>query len=92
MTYRFKFEVVRDNWYFLLSGIGVTLLVTLAALTIAMIVGLVVGLGRLSKRRLVSHPALAYVEVFRNTPALVPLVWMYYCLPILTGINMSAGA
>jgi polar amino acid transport system permease protein len=40
----------------------------------------------------VASPAAAYVEVFRNTPALVQLIWVYYSLPILTGLNLSAAA
>ena len=30
----------------------------------------------------------AYVEIFRGTPALVQLVWFYYCLPIFLGLNL----
>ena len=30
------------------------------------------------------------MEVFRCTPVLVQLVWFYYALPVLTGIEMSA--
>jgi polar amino acid transport system permease protein len=90
MSYSFRFNVVQDNFYFLLSGIYWTLLVTVASLSVGMVIGLIVGLCRLSRRPVIAAPAAAYVEVFRNTPALVQLIWVYYCLPILTGINMSA--
>jgi ectoine/hydroxyectoine ABC transporter permease protein EhuC len=90
MSYSFRFNVVTDNLGFLLAGVQATVLVTIAALLIGMIIGLVIGLTRLSKRRYVSGPATAYIEVFRNTPALVQLIWIYYCLPILTGLNMNA--
>ncbi len=90
MSYSFRFNVVLDNFYFLLSGIYWTLGVTGAALSLGVVIGLVVGLCRLSRRRMVSGPAVVYVEVFRNTPALVQLIWVYYCLPILTGLNMTA--
>lgn len=91
MNYTFRFDVVWNNVGFLLSGVRATLLVTAAALSVGIVVGLVVALGRMSRRRWLHGPATGYVEVFRNTPALVQLVWVYYCLPILTGINMSAG-
>jgi polar amino acid transport system permease protein len=52
----------------------------------------VIALARLSKRKWLYMPAIAYIEVFRNTPALIQLMWVYYCLPILTGIEMSAAA
>jgi His/Glu/Gln/Arg/opine family amino acid ABC transporter permease subunit len=91
MQYTFRFDIVWQNLGFLLSGIQATLLVTAAALSLGMVVGLLVALGRLSRRSWLYGPATAYIEVFRNTPALVQLIWMYYCLPILTGINMSAA-
>ena len=30
----------------------------------------------------------AYIELFRGTPALVQLVWFYYCLPIFLGVSL----
>ena len=92
MNYAFKFDVVWGNLGFLLSGIQVTLLVTAAALGSGLVVGLFVALARMSKRRWLQIPAIAYIEIFRNTPALIQLMWVYYCLPILTGLEMSAAA
>ncbi len=91
MSYTFRFEVVRENLGFLLWGIKATLLVTAAALAVGLVLGLIVALGRMSKRASPRGAAIAYIELFRNTPALVQLIWVYYCLPILTGINMSAA-
>lgn len=91
MDYSLRLHVVTDNWVFLVSGIYATLAVTLGALAIGVALGLPTGMARLSRRRWLSMPAVAYIEVFRNTPALVQLIWIYYCLPILTGINMSAA-
>ena len=53
-------------------------------------VGLIAGLGRLSSNKWITAPLRAFVEVFRCTPVLVQLVWFYYALPVLTGIEMSA--
>lgn len=92
MNYEFKFDVVWKNVGFLLSGVELTLLVTAAALSSGLVIGLVVALARMSKRRWLNAPAIAYIEIFRNTPALIQLMWVYYCLPILTGIEMSAVA
>jgi len=92
MTYTFKFDVVWNNLGFLLSGIELTLIVTGAALSSGLVMGLVIALARMSSRRWLNVPAIAYIEVFRNTPALIQLMWVYYCLPILTGLEMSAAA
>lgn len=74
----------------LLLGIGYTLLFTAICVAGGLAVGLVVGLGRLSGNPWVTAPLRAFVEVFRCTPVLVQLVWFYYALPVLTGIEMSA--
>ena len=91
MTYKFQFDVVWNNLGFLLAGIQLTLLVTAAALTGSLVLGLIVALGRMSKRPWLRIPATAYIEVFRNTPALIQLMWVYYCLPILIGIDIAAA-
>jgi polar amino acid transport system permease protein len=88
--YSVRLNVVTDNWFFLVSGINATLVVTASALALGVLVGLPLGMARLSRRRYLSAPSVAYIEVFRNTPALVQLIWIYYCLPMLAGINMSA--
>ena len=88
--YSVRLNVVTDNWWFLVQGFNATLVVTGAALAIGVVLGLPLGMARLSKRRWLSAPTVAYIEVFRNTPALVQLIWIYYCLPILVGINMTA--
>ena len=90
--YSFRLNAVTDNWLFLVSGVNFTLLVTVSALIMGVVLGLPLGMARLSRRRYLLAPTVAYIEVFRNTPALVQLIWIYYCLPILVGINMSAVA
>ena len=91
MSYEFHFNVVKDNWPFLIEGIWLTLGVTGGALGSNMVVGLVFGALRMSKSPWLRYPVMAYIETFRNTPALVQLIWVYYCLPILTGIDLNAG-
>ncbi|WP_395024379.1 amino acid ABC transporter permease [Comamonas odontotermitis] len=74
----------------LVGGIGYTLLFTVICVLGGLAIGLVAGLGRLSRHKVVTVPLRAFVEVFRCTPVLVQLVWFYYALPVLTGIEMSA--
>lgn len=88
--YTFHFDVVWQYFGYLLSGVQITLAVTAAALLSGLVVGLVVALARMSSRRWMQAAAATYVEAFRNTPALIQLMWVYYCLPILTGINLDA--
>jgi polar amino acid transport system permease protein len=55
------------------------------------VVGLVSGLLRLSNSVLIAAPLVAYVEVFRCTPLLVQIVWFYYALPVVLGIDIPAN-
>ncbi len=83
----------RSLWKYrtlLVSGLGYTVLFTIVCVALGLVVGVATGLGRLTGIPLLTAPLRAYVEVFRCTPVLVQLVWFYYALPVLTGIEMSA--
>jgi len=88
-VYHWNFGALWDYRYLLLSGLLYTLAFTVACVVLGLVVGLAAGLGRLSRSVLISGPMRAYVEVFRCTPVLVQLIWFYYALPILTGIQIS---
>ena len=61
----------------ILAGMINTLLVAAIAGFFATILGLVVGIARLSKNWLVSHIAASYIELIRNIPLLLQLVFWY---------------
>lgn len=88
--YEWDFSLLWTYRTLFLQGIGYTLLFTAICVIGGLAVGLVAGLGRLSHSKWVTGPLRAFVEVFRCTPVLVQLVWFYYALPVLTGIEMSA--
>lgn len=90
MDYTFRFDVAINNMGYILKGVYITLGVTAVSIIIGLTIGLVVGLLRLSKYRFISIPMVAYIEFFRNIPALVKLIWVYYMIPILVGIDLSA--
>ena len=74
----------------LLTGIMVTVLLSIAAMLLAVVIGLVACLGTLSRSRLVRAPAILYVEFCRNTPVLVQLVWVHYAWPEIFGIKFDS--
>lgn len=88
--YEWDFSLLWTYKTLLLQGIGYTLLFTAICIIGGLAVGLIAGLGRLSSNKWITAPLRAFVEVFRCTPVLVQLVWFYYALPVLTGIEMSA--
>jgi His/Glu/Gln/Arg/opine family amino acid ABC transporter permease subunit len=73
----------------LLSGLRVTVYVSLAAIFLSLIFGLVLALARRSEYRLVRWLAVAFLDVFRNTPFIVQLFFFYFGLPVI-GIYWGA--
>jgi polar amino acid transport system permease protein len=70
------YEILR----FIPDGILVTFQVTLCSIFFALILGLITGLGRISRNRIVNSAASIYVEVVRGIPLLVQLFYIYYAL------------
>jgi polar amino acid transport system permease protein len=89
MEYEFAFGEVLQDIDLLLRGIWLTFALWAIAFATALVAGLFLGIARGSARPALNWPATAYIEVFRNTPVLVQLVWFYYAFPVLTGIQVS---
>jgi polar amino acid transport system substrate-binding protein len=91
------FERVKDRYPkalpLLLKGAGLTLLVSVASMLLAVLLGLVLAAGRGYGPAPVRWVAAAYVEFFRGTPLLIQLTMIYFGLPEL-GLKLdpfSAG-
>ena len=80
--------------YKALIGIGIAYTVGFTLLTsvLGFLTGAVIALGRIAARPWVAAPLVALMEVFRCTPVLVQLVWIYYALPVLVGVELSPAA
>lgn len=65
----------------LLRGMLVTVSVALGAAGVAVVMALISALGRLYGARPVRWLAVAYIETFRGTSALVQLFWLFFVLP-----------
>ena len=89
MNYELDFSVVWTNWQFLLSGLWMTLRVTCTALFFSCLIGIFIGVARVAPLKALQWPAFAFIGALRNTPTLVQLIWVYYCLPILMGIAVT---
>jgi polar amino acid transport system permease protein len=87
--YRWDFSPVIDNSGLLLSGLGNTLALTVAALACGLPVGLALAAARLSGSVILRVPAGIIIEVFRTTPPLVQLFWFYFGLPIILNVEMT---
>jgi His/Glu/Gln/Arg/opine family amino acid ABC transporter permease subunit len=74
---------------FLLKGALVTLELTLSSMIFALIIGLLVALGRLSRIPALDWLLRAYVEIFRDVPLIVQLLVIYFTLPEI-GVRLPA--
>jgi polar amino acid transport system permease protein len=88
--YAWDFAALKPYWGLIWQGLGVTVLYTALTVLAGLAIGLAAGILRTTAPRWVSIPLRGYIEVFRCTPLLVQLVWVYYALPVLIGVDMSA--
>jgi len=75
------------------AGLGITIRVTVAAYALAIVIGLVVGLARVSSNRIVLNVASFYVEIVRGAPILVLLMYIaFVVVPLgVSAINALGG-
>ena len=92
-----------DSLPSLLDGLSITLLLTFISLTIGLVIGVALALGRVYGNKIISSVCIGYIEVIRGTPLLVQLFILYFGLPsvgiILTplsaallGLSLNSGA
>lgn len=71
-------------------GLKLTLEIAVVTIALGMLLGIVVAAARLSSVSVARWITTLYVEIMRGTPVLIQLFWIYYALPILTGIQLPA--
>ena len=77
------------NLKFMASGAYYTIVMSVTAILISVVVGLLVALPGLSKKREWRMFNRTYVEIVRAVPILVLILWVYYGLPALSGITLN---
>ena len=77
------------NLKFLLSGFTTTIFISVVSISLSIILGLVVAIPSLAKNKFLTYINIGYVEIVRAVPLLVLILWIYYGLPIMTGISFS---
>ncbi|MEM5467213.1 amino acid ABC transporter permease [Celeribacter marinus] len=78
-----------NNLKFMASGAYYTIVMSVTAILISIIVGLLVALPGLSQKRGWRMFNRTYVEIVRAVPILVLILWVYYGLPALSGIKLN---
>jgi polar amino acid transport system permease protein len=90
MNYHWDFGALAQYWPLLWRGALVTLAFTAGTIFCGLVLGLLIGLGRLSRSKLLNAPLIGLIEAFRCTPLLVQIVWFYYALPVLLHVQIPA--
>lgn len=86
-SYQVIFERVRE-------GFGTTIYVTLVAYALALILGLIIGLARVSANKVIYHLSTFYVEIMRGVPMLVLLYYIAFVVgpALVSAINTIGQA
>ncbi len=82
-SFTIRWDLLRDSWPLLLRGALTTLLITFMGLLIGMPAGLLIALTRISPLRVLSWPAIVFIETVRGTPLLLQIFAIYFVLPSL---------
>jgi polar amino acid transport system permease protein len=88
MFYSFHFEVPLRYLPELMDGLAGTWKITSLSLSFGIIIALVGSASSISPIKLLRVIANVYVEIFRNTPAVVQLFFVYFGLPVL-GVDLN---
>jgi polar amino acid transport system permease protein len=88
------FEILKENWLYLLigqypagplGGLALTLAIALVSLTLALPVGVLLALGRVSHLPVFHLPATAFVYLVRGLPLIMVIFWAYFLVPLALG-------
>ncbi len=79
----FRSDPYLDILLFVRDGLAVTVLLTLASIVFIIFLGLIGGLGRISKNPVIYLVSTLYVEIVRGIPLLVQLIWWYFAAPVV---------
>ena len=92
MDYKVNFFFVFRKFDTLLDGLVVSVELTILSIAIGLTLGFVIALLQMSTIRLVALVAKGFVEFFRCTPALIQIIWIFYCIPIFFDVFISPFA
>jgi polar amino acid transport system permease protein len=80
------------NLRFLLAGCWATLSISLSAIVLSVALGALLAIAGLARNRGLRTVNRVYVECLRAVPLLVLLLWVYYGLPVVLGIELGVFA
>jgi glutamine transport system permease protein len=88
MSFQFETQVMGETLPLIMSGVKLTVIITLSGLLIGFALGAGFGLLKLSPRLWLRRLAGIYVETVRGTPLIVQVMFLYFGLPMATGLRI----
>lgn len=85
----FSIRIIKEILPYLLKGALLTIFFSATSEIIGIVIGLGTSMIRVTKIKVLSQLAVVYVDLFRGTPLLMQIIFVYYALPYL-GINLPA--
>jgi glutamine transport system permease protein len=82
----FRFDLVKDYAPYFLEGALITIGVSLLGILLGTILGLFIGLGKMTQNKLIRLPFIWYINFFRGTPLFVQILLIHFgVVPLFTG-------
>lgn len=81
----FDFDLIVRSLPLLLMGAGITIQITAISVGIGLLIGMFIGIARLSSNIIIKSIAAIYVDFIRGTPLLVQIFIIYFALPLISG-------
>jgi His/Glu/Gln/Arg/opine family amino acid ABC transporter permease subunit len=88
--YQFDWRVVTDRWHMFVAGAWVDLWVAVIGFALACALGLGNALLRTSGVRVFTIPSFLYVQLMRGVPLYVMVLWVYFGIANVLGVNFTA--
>jgi glutamine transport system permease protein len=86
--FEFKISVMWESIPILLTGLKLTIIITVLGLIIGFILGALSGLMKISRNKLLRKLAGFYIESIRGTPMMVQVMFIYFGLPLAIGMRI----
>ena len=83
----YKCFIKEDRYKLLVSGIGVTIKVSLLAIIIGILIGMLIAMCNLSKKKLLKFIGGLYTDIIRGTPSVTQLMIIYFV--IFASVNLD---
>ena len=94
MALQLKPEVMIESIPVLLEGLQLTMYIAVAGLFFGFLIGVLGGIGRISRYSITRAIASIYIEIIRGTPMVVQALFLYFGIPLALGTRIppvSAG-